>query len=212
MSGTAKKRRYRIIGTLYLILALILVFQVELLAANWYDFQSAREMLNSLLLTGSRFQLGVAVIFGPLLHNTAIHLVENLVVLILAAVYVEYKLGSVRLLYTLYIITGWGGLFGACIVAAPAVGASASVNGLTAFALMVSFSHSGYYIISGTSNRDQVYSLALNILAFFWFLIYIKRTVIEFDIQNGTSMSHAAGALIGLLIGMYFLWSKYQTA
>ncbi|MDY7081785.1 MAG: rhomboid family intramembrane serine protease [Halobacteria archaeon] len=205
-----KKRRYKIIGTLYLILVLILIYQIEFLITNWFGYTSVECMLKSVLLTESVFKSIIVVFFGPFLHTTASHLVDNLGLLILAGGYVEYKL-DLKKLYGIYIIAGWFGLLVAKVIAIPAVGASASVAGLEANAAMLSLYYFCLNVYRISRDEERIFNRKwFHVIPLLWFVPKTIGYFTRLNLQDGTSTSHVFGSLMGLIIiiGGYLIWNS----
>ena len=194
-------KSHEISGTVYLILFLLLTFQVQLLAVRWGGYSSVRTLLSSVL------SIHTSLFLGPFLHNSALHLVENLIVLLVALGYLEYTSQPVRRLYGVYIVTGWFGLLGAIYVGAPAIGASASASGLTGCAAVASlwyFTGSVRKCIRRKADFPGLYVHST------FALYFVSKTLTRFltlNLQDGGKTSHASGALIGSIIGVSLLFS-----
>jgi membrane associated rhomboid family serine protease len=162
-------------------------------------------------MLGSVLGIYSALFLGPFLHNSAQHLVENLVVLFIAAGYLEYTSQPTHRVYQIYIITGWFGLFGAIAIGDPAVGASASASGLTACAGVVSYYHLYRAIQASVNKRSDLPGLYLHFIFISYFLVKNINYFITLNTRDGTTVSHAVGAAMGLVFGIYLLYSRRKT-
>jgi membrane associated rhomboid family serine protease len=202
------KRRHRVLGTLYLSILLLLIFQVQLLVTQWGGYPSVKEMLSSTL------GIYTAFFVGPFLHNTALHLVENLTVLVLAAGYLEYTSQPARRIYAVYIIAGWFGLLAAIMINEPVVGASASVAGLTACASIVPSYYFYQAVQSAMAGRKPLlvplFTLLMHTAFWYFFLVKTITHIDRLTVQNGTNVSHGVGAAVGLIFGISLLRAVWE--
>ncbi|QLH83798.1 rhomboid family intramembrane serine protease [Halosimplex pelagicum] len=194
--------RNEVIGTITLIAFLVAIFQAEVLTATAFEYTSSRALLNSFPRDAKIF---IAATIGPFIHQGPRHLTDNLGVLLVAGIYLEYQYNR-RFIYIFYLIVGYLAAWVPLLMGSVgSVGANGVTFGLTSWLLVHSIScllEMGY--------EGALDLRVLHFIAVFFGLVKAREVVALLGMMDGADdVTHFFGAFIGLLLGLRFVLNYY---
>ena len=196
--NAASKFRNQLIGTITLTALLVVIFQAEVITANFSGYSSSQALLDSF---SREVKMLIAGTIGPFIHQGPRHLTDNLGVLIVAGSYLEYQYDR-SYLYTFYIATGYTAAWiPLAIGSVGSVGASGVTFGLTTWLLIHSLSR-----VFEMAYNTALDLRALHFIAVIFGLLKAQEAVSILGMMDGADdVTHFFGALIGLFLGLLFV-------
>ena len=179
------------------------IYGLEVIIAAVLGFPNVRTMLTMLSFNEKRL---VAFTIGPLIHQGNMHLLGNVVSLMVFGSYVEWHIGWRRFLI-ISAIVGYGATWLLLMTEiVGAVGASSITHGLesiTVFVGVVRFSEE-FLSIQDMTDIFRPIAHTIPVIIGFHFAVEALRAGMNVSI-NATVAIHALGALVGLVIGSWYL-------
>jgi membrane associated rhomboid family serine protease len=196
--------RSRILGTFSIVAILVVVFLFETLIASSLDYANPEAMLDA-----TRWKSAIAILFGPLVHQTTNHLVKNLTSLVLVGAYVEYAYGE-RRLYTFTAITGYASVWAVVVYGmAGSVGISGATFGLWGWAAV----HATARLVRLVEDPSMLWLFAHLVP------LSIGLAQVQTSVQallagrlGGSEISHFVGLVMGVSMGAFLLTRSDQLA
>lgn len=196
--SSATRFRDQVIGTITLTALLVGIFQAEVITANVLDHTTSRALLTSL---SREAKIVLAATVGPFIHQGPRHLTNNLGVLLVAGVYLEYQYDR-GFLYTFYLGVGYLAAWAPLAMGSVgSVGASGVTFGLTSWLLVHSISR-----VLEMGFDSVLDKRILHFLPTIFGLVKAREAVVILGMMDGADdVSHFLGAFIGLFLGLKFV-------
>jgi membrane associated rhomboid family serine protease len=197
-----KTIRLRALGTLSLVATFLLAYFIEMLVAELMGYPNPKAMLDA-----TQWKSLLAILTGPLVHQTPLHLVKNLTSLVIVGSYIEYAHDE-RTLYEFAVFSGYASIWAIVLIdgLVGSVGASGITFGLWAWATV----YASYRLVQFISNPAQ-YRLIGHVIPLSIGLTQ-GITVINGFLDGslgGSDISHLVGFVMGILIGLYLISSHW---
>jgi membrane associated rhomboid family serine protease len=186
-----------ILGTLSIVAILVVVFLFETLVASSLGYANPEAMLDA-----TRWKSTVAVLVGPLIHQTSNHLVKNLTSLLLVGAYVEYAYGE-RRLYVFTAIAGYASIWAVVVSGmAGSVGISGATFGLWGWAAV----HATIRLVRLVEDPSKTWLFA-HLVPLSVGLAQVQTSVeaLIAGRLGGGEISHFVGLVMGISMGAFLL-------
>lgn len=203
--------RDKAIGTLSLVALLLLVCLAELLLATGLGFDSPQTMLEAGSVTSKRI---LAASLGPALHQGYRHIVDNLLILVLAGAYVEYGYG-LSALYRFAVVSDYlAAWFPLALGFTGSVGASGITFGLLGWATSHALARCSQALFEVvTEGEISELSRLVHLLPLALCLAKVRTAILAtlpFSTVGAGELTHLIGAILGLGWGIRYVALSYD--